>query len=133
MMELSEDFLKILIMCITVIVILGIFLIFNTYNIVVINKQKQREAALLGDLFLSAECIIEHDNNGPIKGLFSEKSLDNLDDLCIDYPNGRFTVSTPQKEWTFVLGPYGSSSAIFNVALRLTTGEVVPAQLEVNV
>lgn len=107
-MELTEDFLKMLSIAISVVGILGIFFIFLQYNIVVEVDETHRAAVSLGDSLLANPCLTEIEIiNGkeyPIKGLFSESKLDSYAD-CINYDRGDITIKylDSSKTWDISL------------------------------
>ena len=136
MMELSEDFLKLLQTALLVIGLLVIFLIFISYNITVIHSEAKREAYVLGDYLLASRCLVLTDNNNVAKGLLSEEKLDLIDPSCINYPNGEVEINLTDstKYWNITLGPSGKDEkAIFAVAVKLKIGEIKPATMTVTI
>jgi len=151
MMELTEDFIKLMKIAILTVGVLSIFLIFISYNITVIHSEGKREAAILGDSVLSSKCICEIKNGSPIKDLFLKSKLDNLiapscasypcviQQSCIIYPLGRIEISmlesTINWDWEIELKspPSKGSDVTFIVAVKDESGVVRPAKMVVSV
>jgi hypothetical protein len=134
MMELTEDFVKLLTIAFTVAGVLSIFFIFISYDIVVQHSAAEREANIVGDALLSDKCLTELDPNGyAIKSLFLEEKLDNLQTSCIKYYKIKFTIESATKSWEFEIGTPGEISATFDVAIKTLSGEIKPGELIVMV
>ena len=109
-MELSEDFLKLLIISITIVGILSIFFIFIQYNIIIFYEDSHREAVVLGDTLLSHQCLTEIENNYPVKSLFLESKIDDIisgeGECIINYNKGTIVIELLDKSkptWTIIL------------------------------
>ena len=138
MMELSEDFIKLLQMAFLVVGTLTIFLIFIQYNITLIQNEARREAFVVGDALLGSKCLAEKYNNYVIKGLLSEEKMNEIksDTSCIKYIDYEvnITLSDESKVWFFNLGvPKRGGEAEFIIAVNLTNGEIKPANMTVRV
>jgi hypothetical protein len=138
MMELSEDFIKLLQTAFLVVGTLTIFLIFIQYNITIINNEARREAYVIGDSLLGSKCLAETYYNGVIKSLFSEDKINEMSSgsSCIKYIDYEvnITLSDKSKTWFINLGlPKRGGEAEFIVAVKMTDGEVKPAKMTVKV
>lgn len=136
MMELSEDFVKLLQIVVSIIGILALFLIFVQYQVTVIDDDLQKRATLLGDALLGSTCLTDIDLNGnAIKSLFLESKLNGLssDKNCLTkiYDEGSVRITAGQTAWSFLLGTYSIGEADFAVAIKLQTGEVVSGTMKV--
>lgn len=130
MMELSEDFLKLLQIAIIVVGVLAIFFTYIQYNILVIEDKAGREAIVLGNYLLKSNCIA-YENT---KGLFSEEKLNNLDVACLDYDRGFITINLldETRAWTFKISdPTLGGVADFYVSVKMGE-EVKPAKMVVE-
>ena len=137
MMELTEDFIKILQIIIAIIGALAIFLIFVNYNIIVNFNEAERNALLLGDALLGSKCLADIDLNGnAIKGLFLEEKLNSIaiDKSCLSskYKFGKITVEADET-WEIELGEDKKTvKTTLAVAVKKTTGEVVMGEVKIE-
>jgi hypothetical protein len=136
MMELSEDFLKMLQIAMLVVGLLIIFLIFISYNIEVFHDEKQRSAYVLGDYLLASDCIAWEDNGNVVKGVLSEGKLDTVDPSCINYPYGSIEVELLEDigkgPWVIGMEDAEGERAVFTVVVKLTNGEIKTAKMTVT-
>jgi hypothetical protein len=136
MMELTEDFLKLIQIALIVVGALSIFFTYVTYNIIIRSNEAEREALVLGNALLSSDCLIYSDT----RSLFSQDKLINMgsDPSCLKYPYGSVTVelvnAIPPHYWSFkIKDPVLDGEADFSVAVRLNTGEIKQALMKVKV
>jgi hypothetical protein len=132
MMELTEDFLTLLITAVLIIGVLSVFLIFIYYNIIVNIDESRREVFILGDTLLSNLCLTDG-----LKGLFSEEKLDQLTadasclgELNIDYI--AITIYETGEIWNIKIENTNiGRDARFDVNVKLETGETKLAEMVV--
>jgi len=134
MMELTEDFLKLLQIALVVVGVLAIFFSYINYNVIVEARGAEREALILGNSLLSSNCLTYSDT----KSLFSEDKLINMqyDPSCLkkQYPYGAVKIILDSSTWIIDIGSFDlGGEAKFNVAVRKTTGEIKPALMIVKV
>lgn len=139
MMELTEDFLKLLQIAVVVVGVLGLYFSYVSYNVTVSTREAQRGALMLGNSLLSSDCLTYYD----IKSLFSEEKLNDSqnDPSCLkrEYPYGLVEVdlqdsSVSPNKWQFAIGSDnmgGESTTI--VAVKMNSGEIKPAYMVVKV
>lgn len=74
--EIAEFFLKIIQIAYVAVMLLAMFFYINHYNLYFMESGMQREALVIGDGSLSAECLAETTKNGyQIKALLSEEKI----------------------------------------------------------
>jgi len=121
MMELTEDFMKLLQISITVVGVLALFFTYIQYNIIVTQDQAEREAAIFGNYLLKSSCLTYQDT----KSLFSEEKLNTVNKECFNYHRGEITVELLDgtKSWTYeITSPSMGGKAEFIVSVRQSTG-----------
>jgi len=136
-MEITEDFLKILQLAVIILGVIGIFFTYIYYNVIVNSESKQREAVVLGDALLGSTCLTETYFNTPMKGLFLESKLDSFSTSCVNFPDGQVNIKLldGSKSWSFQFSSTlsGISTSPYYVAVKLSSGRIVPARLDVTV
>lgn len=141
MMELSEEFVKLMQIGLMVIGLLAIFIIFISYNVNLEHNKSEREAYVLGEYLLGSKCLASTDSSGnAIKSMFNETKLDNIvvDHSCIKYSSGKIEVNLIDlsKNWVFELkngATYIGKNATFIVSVKTNAGDIKPAQMTVTV
>jgi hypothetical protein len=132
MMELTEDFVKLMEIAIVVVGTLSVFFTYLEYNITVTQDAAGRESVILGNYILDNKCLTYEG----AKGLFDSSKFDSVSASCFNYPYGSFTIELwdESEEWGFVIASSDAGGeAAFTVAVRMSDGEVKPATLEVKV
>jgi len=135
-MDLSEDFIKILQMVFTIISIFGVFFIFIDFNVSIAGDEKTINAISFGDAVTLSSCLTEQENGVSVKTLFTEERLEaeskNTQLSCLKRSQ-QYTVfvSTDEKQWT--VGGGGTRSAEFPVAVKMKDGRVLPGLLTVSI
>jgi transketolase N-terminal domain/subunit len=136
MMDLSENFLKLLQIALTVTGVLAIYFTFVSYNVTVQSNTASREAIILSNYLLSSGCITYSET----KSLFSEDKLDSMvaNSKCLKDQNLHgaidVTVDGLGKSWSINIGDYantGDKSQV-NVAIKMSNGEVKTGVLTVK-
>jgi hypothetical protein len=136
MMELTEDFLKLLQIAFLVVGVLSIFFIYINYSFTVASNDAEREVFMLGNSLLSSECLTVIRNGELMKALFSQNKLDTLDPSCIKYPNGKvnITLLDYSRSWKIIFStPTKNKEAKFYVVVKLDSGDIVPAEMVVSI
>jgi len=133
MMELTEDFLKLLQIAFIVTGVLAIFFTYVQYNIFVTQNRAEREAIILGNFLLSSE-YLTYSNT---KSLFSEEKLESIDPSSFNYPYGSVKVGLLEDigigPWEFEIETSDlGGKADFTVAVKLKTGEIKIASMSVE-
>jgi hypothetical protein len=131
MMELTEDFLKLLQIAFIVTGVLAIFFTYIQYNIFVNQDKAQREAIIFGNYLLTSDCLT-YENT---KGLFSEGNLDTAYPACFNYNQGKITVELLDgtDSWEYeITEPSMGGEANFIVSVRLTNSNVKAAKMTVE-
>lgn len=136
MMELTEDFFKLLQIALVVVGVLAIYFSYVSYNVIVETRSAEREALLIGNTLLSSDCLTYSDT----KSLFSEDKLNDMqsDSTCLkkQYVYGNISIELQDKSnnWQINLGSsnLGGENKIY-VAVRLNSGVVEPALMSVTV
>jgi len=136
MMDLTENFIKLLQIAIIVVGVLSIYFSYINYNITVEARKGERDAIVLGNFLLSSNCL----TYGDTKSLFAEDRLIILqgDATCIGskYPFGGFIVELLDlsSKWQARMGPNDlGREAVFSVVVRMNSGEIKPATMVVKV
>ena len=137
MMELTEDFLKLLQIAIVVVGVLALYFSYIGYNVTVESRTAERDALIIGNSLLSSDCLTYLGT----KSLFSEDKLVNVqsDPSCLqrNYPNGTIKVQLQDlsSKWQFTIGPSNlGGETKLSVAVKMSgTGEVKPANMVVKV
>jgi hypothetical protein len=136
MMDLSENFLKLIQLAIIVVGCLAIFFTYINYNITVETSSSGREAVVFGYSMLSSECLTYSNT----QSLFEENKLASMqaDSSCLKkvYPYGYIEVNLQDmsEKWQIEIGGLGTSAeTTYNVAVRLDSGEVKPAFMVVKI
>jgi len=137
MMDLTENFLKLIQIALVVVGALALFFSYINYNITVDARSAEREALILGNALLSSDCLTYSDT----KSLFSEDKLINMqtDSSCLkkQYPYGNVKVELQDStaKWQIDIGPTNlGGESKFNVAVRnATSGIIKPALMTVYV
>lgn len=138
MMELTEDFIKMLQIAFLVIGTLAIFLIFISYNISVYVDEARREAVILLESLLTDDCLVVEENGKPVKALFSETKLtaavSNPD--CIGYDYGKIEIVVldgSRQPWVITLGPSDKKveTESFSIAIDLDVDGIKPGKITV--
>lgn len=136
MMELTEDFLKLLQIALIVVGVLAIYFSYVTYNVTVDARTAERDSLEIGNSLLSSSCLTYLDTNG----LFSEEKLDSIqsDSSCLERVYSNFSAEVDLQgsvtKWQFSVGTPGSSgTTTLSVAVKMSSGEVKPASLVVKV
>ena len=149
-MELTEDFLAMLIIAITIVGILGIFFIFIQYNIIICYDSEHREAIAFGDILLASSCLAEEEIiNGKTylkKGLFLEEKLNEDVEECINYNKGKIIITyldggtsweysfpNTNVKKTSCSGEEGGGTTTYFVAIKDSDGIVKMASMEVEI
>ena len=142
MMTLTEFFVKLMQITVTVGGILLIFFSYITYSVTVNTNNAEREVIVFGDLLLSSECLAQTYEGSPVKSLFTESKLQvsNAQMVsCLQYPKGEFTVRLldGSNSWSFIITAASPTpkTATYSVAVfrDLSSREVVPATLVVKI
>ncbi len=134
-MELTEDFLKLMEIAIIVAGVLSIFFTYINYNIIVSNKGAEREAFVLGNALLSSDCLTLNNT----KGLFSQEKIELMvrDSSCFKYPYGVVEISVVDGSippWEFSLGGLKlGGEAEFLVLIKLNNNKNKIARMVVKV
>jgi len=136
MMEITEDFLKLIQIAFIVTGVLAIFFTYIQYNIFVSQDRAEREAVILGNSLLSDDCLTYSNT----RGLFSEEKIENANPSCFNYPYGSVTIELLEdigiEPWNFEVGEdvklHGESEIFVAVKLK-TTGEIKAAKMMVEV
>ena len=136
MMDLTENFLKLLQIAVIVVGVLALYFTYIGYNVKVEARTGERSAVVLGNFLLSSNCL----TYGDTTSLFSEDKINNMmvDSSCIknSYPYGSVNINIIKstKKWTFNLGTANvGGEAEFDVAVKMSSGEVNLAQMVVDV
>lgn len=131
MAGLEENFMMLVNTATIVCGTLAIFFAFVYYQITVDVSHNQREAYTFGNMILSSDCLTYQNT----KALFSQGKLDAIDPTCFKYSHGNVTISLldSSNKWSFKLGSDSGLKAEFIVAVKLSTGEVKPANMTVMV
>jgi hypothetical protein len=97
------------------------------YEIFVYQSSVERESYVLGNAILSSNCFTEG-----TKGLLVQDKLDNFDKSCFMYP-GKFKVTSQSyiREIELVPRQAYTTNVTFNAAVKLSTGQIEPAKMEV--
>jgi hypothetical protein len=136
MMDLSENFLKLLQIALLVTGVLALYFNFVSYNVTVQTNANDREAIILSNYLLSSSCL----TYSGTKSLLSEKSLTSMqsNSKCLKDQNvhGTITVSLDSSStaWAINIGDYantGSSSEV-SVDVRTLSGETKTGKLTVK-
>jgi hypothetical protein len=135
MMELTEDFLKLLQIAFIVTGVLAIFFTYIQYNILVSRDVAEREAYVFGDYMLSSPCLVYSDGMR-LKSVFDESRLDSLvsNHDCIRYENYMLEISLLDNSKSWKIGDIDdvTGSASFSVAVRMNS-ETKPAIMKVSI
>ena len=133
MMELTEDFMKLIQIAIIIVGVLAIFFTFIQYNILVTEDKAEREAITFGNYLLKSGCLT-YDNT---KSLFYEEKLDTIDQSCFNYHHGAVTIELldGSKSWYYeitspVLG--GDFDFIVSVVMNDASKSIKPALMKVE-
>lgn len=135
MMELTEDFIKLLQLALVITGVLSIFFTYIQYNLFVNQDEAGREAIILGNYIMDNKCLTYQG----MKSLFDEAKLDTADATCFNYPYGSFKVEfldvSVTKSWSIMLYDMkrGSSAKFIVSVVMKDTGEVKPARLTVYI
>ena len=129
MMELTEDFLKLLEITITVVGVLAIFFTYIQYNIIVSQDEAERQAIIFGNYLLKSSCLTDG-----TKSLFLETKLDSATQDCFNYHQGKITIELldETKSWTYQITNPLVGKAEFIVSVRMTGGSIKPAKMTVE-
>lgn len=136
MMELTDDFIKLLQIAFLVVGSLSIFMIFINYNFTVYSNEAEREVFILGDALLSSKCLTVTYHDKPVKALFSQDKLDTLNPLCIEYPKGKINIDLLDNSmnWEITLSaPSEDEKVSFDVVVKLNSGDIKPAKMTVSI
>jgi hypothetical protein len=134
MMELTENFIKLLQLALVVTGVLSIFFTYIQYNLLVNQDQAGREAIILGNYLLDNKCLTYHG----MKSLFDEAKLETATAGCFNYPHGSFKVElldSSADKWSFeITENKRGGTASFTVSVMMKdTGEVKPARMTVYI
>ncbi len=139
-MELTEDFLKLLMIGVAVVGILGIFFIFVQYNIIIEFDGQKRDAIAFGDTLLANPCLAQEEIvNGKTylkKGLLSEDKLDDDVINCINNGLGKVTITylDNSKSWPFEFSePVSEINIIYFTYIEDSDGVVKMSSMEVKI
>lgn len=127
--ELSATFLKLVQVGLVIIGALAIFFTFIEYEIFVYQSSAERETYVLGNAILSSNCFTDG-----TKSLLIQSKLDSFIKDCFMY-SGKFIVKSSSYTREIELVPKSAyvTNTTFDAVIKLNTGEIEPAQLEVYV
>jgi hypothetical protein len=127
--ELTATFVKLVQVGLVIIGALAIFFTYIEYEIIVYQSSAERESYVLGNALLSSNCLTDG-----TKGLLIQSKLEFFDKNCFKYP-GKFKVTSPSFTKEIELMPKSSyiANATFDASIKLDTGVIEPAKMEVYV
>jgi hypothetical protein len=135
MMELSEDFLKMIQIALMIVGLLVIFLIFISYNIEVIHSEAKRDTYVLGDYLLASKCLALEEDGNVLKGVFSEEKIEKSESnpSCIKYPYGSIKIELLDKSVEpWLIGDSEIEGGTeFIVAIKMKNDEIKTAKMTV--
>lgn len=125
--ELTATFVKLVQIGLVIVGALAIYFTYIQYQIFVYFNALERESYVLGDALLSSNCLTEE------KGIFIQSKLDSFDINCLNYPKGKFKISSSSylKEIEFQHQESYNINTTFDAVIKLNTGQIEPAKLEV--
>lgn len=136
-MEISEDFLSLIHMVMTIVTLLAFFFIFNSYNVSIVMDRAAANAVVVGNAVLAAPCLTALTQDGyAIRGLLQQDKLEKAETdgiSCVSYPMA-VGMSVRTTDQTFVIGVMGgAASTELPAAVRMSDGRVVPATVTIKV
>lgn len=136
MMDLTENFLKLLQLALIVVGVLAIYFSFISYNITIQERSVERDVMILGNFLLSNDCLTYSDT----KSLFDEDKLidkTNTEDcLRQQYLFGLVDVELQDEseKWLIeITTPTTGKKEEFNVVVRMNSGESKSAIMVVKI